>query len=83
MWNDNVNYETNNRVDQVTFATLKKIVEKLNEAFKDTDPSEVIIPFEFIIGSLFPHSYENIKNTLTQQYIEGYNQGKKENKNET
>ena len=83
MWNDNVNYETDNRIDKASLITLRKIVEKLNDAFKDDEPSEVIIPFEFIIGSLFPHSYENIKNVLTQQYIEGYNQGKKENENET
>ena len=34
-----------------------------------------MLPFEFIIGSLFPTSYNAIKDIMTKQYIEGYQAG--------
>ena len=34
-----------------------------------------MLPFEFIVGSLFPSSYNSIKDMMTKQYIEGYQAG--------
>ena len=43
---------------------------------------ESMLPFEFIIGSLFPSSYNAVKDAMMQQYIEGYNKGYEEGKND-
>ena len=41
-----------------------------------------MLPFEFSVGSLFPTSYNAIKDAMTQQFIDGYNNGYEEGKKE-
>ena len=43
---------------------------------------EIMLPFEFSVGSLFPTSYNAIKDAMTQQFIDGYNNGYEEGKKE-
>ena len=81
MWNSEITYEiegeNGTRITCTTLATLERIVEKTKKDFESTDtaPDTIMLPFEFIIGSLFPSSYDAIKNAMTQQYIEGYQAG--------
>ena len=56
----------------VDFDTFKK----LYKATKQAKVKEV--SFEFIVGSLFPHVIDNIKEELRRQYTIGYTEGLKE-----
>ena len=76
MWNEEVTLEEKNRIDYTNLAVIVKIADKLKEAYPEKKLEEIIIPFEFIIGSMFPQAYQNIKNTITQSYIEGFNKGR-------
>jgi hypothetical protein len=87
MWNPEVTYEIDNedgaRITCTTLASLDKIVKKVRTDFsEEIKNEEIMLPFEFIIGSLFPSSYDAIKDVMTQQYIEGYNKGYEEGKND-
>ena len=80
MWNPEITYEIEGedgtRISCTTLASLDKIVKKVRTDFpEDTKNEEIMLPFEFIIGSLFPTSYNAIKDAMTQQFIDGYNSG--------
>ena len=86
MWNPEITYEINNedgaRITCTTLASLDKIVKKVRtDFFFLFKNEEIMLPFEVIIGSLFPSSYNAIKDAMMQQYIEGYNKGYEEGKN--
>ena len=51
---------------------------KMCKLLKDRGIKEVT--FEFVVGSLFPKAYKNIKEELKRQYTLGYAAGLKENK---
>ena len=87
MWNPEITYEINNedgaRITCTTLASLDKIIKKVRTDFsEEIKNEEIMLPFEFIIGSLFPSSYNAVKDVMTQQYIEGYNKGYEEGKND-
>ena len=87
MWNPEITYEINNedgaRITCTTLAALNKLTERIRKDFhEDMNDEEILLPFEFIIGSLFPSSYNAVKDVMTQQYIEGYNKGYEEGKND-
>lgn len=81
MWNSEITYEiegeNGTRITCTTLATLEKIAERIKKDFEEKDATSetIMLPFEFIIGSLFPNSYNDIKDAMTQQYIEGYQIG--------
>jgi hypothetical protein len=62
-------------IPNVRVSDLEKIIEKIHEIVEDEDAE---ISFEFIIASLFPTSWNNIQNALSQQYTKGYIQGRKD-----
>lgn len=63
--------ETN--VPNVYISDLERLVKKVRDVV-GTDDTEVT--FEFIIASLFPTSWNNIKKALSHQYTQGYIQGR-------
>lgn len=79
MWNCEVTYdiqgEDGTRITCTSLQTLEKMVEHLKKDFEDRAPETVLIPFEFVVGSLFPDCFNNIKEMATHQYIEGYKEG--------
>ena len=86
MWNPEITYEINNedgaRITCTTLASLDKIVKKVRTDFsEEIKNEEIMLPFEFIIGSLFSFIYNTIKDTMFYQYILGYNKGYEEGKN--
>lgn len=54
-------------------------LEKILQKSKEVGAEEV--SFSFIIGSLFPEAYYNIKDLLITERIAGYNEAKKEFEN--
>ena len=87
MWNSEVTYEIEGedgtRITCTTLEILIKLVERTRKDFpEDTTSDKIMLPFEFIVGSLFPGSYNAIKEAMTQQFIEGYETGYKEAKKE-
>lgn len=87
MWNNNITYDIEGedgvRLTYVALSTLEKMIEKVKKDFGDQNTSDtILLPFEFIIGSLFPESYEQMKTLITSQYIEGYNAGFEEGSRE-
>lgn len=77
MWNSEITYENQGengvRITCTSLKLVEHMVERLKKDFKDVPSEEVMLPFEFIIGTLFPTAYNNIKEVMTHQYIEGYN----------
>lgn len=59
-------------IEDITKVKVTKI-EKICEILKDNKIEET--SFEFVIGSLFPKVYENIKEELRRQYTLGYSEG--------
>ena len=82
MWNSSVELEIENengtRITCTTLKTLKGMVDMVQKTFPEKSDEEIMLPFEFIIGSLFPTSYDALKKAMVQQYIDGYNCGKEE-----
>ena len=71
-------------MDTTSLSRIKKIVEQLERQKAQLELSEeddLEVAFEYIIGSLFPTAYQNMKNVCRAFYIEGYNEGKKANEN--
>ena len=69
-------------LDTVKFSKLKKVINSLEEHPITKDRLEDLeVSFEFIIGSLFPDILENIKDKITNSYIEGYLAAKQEMEN--
>ena len=56
----------------VEYKSLKKITDILNK--RGTKPNDEV-SFEFVVGSLFPHVLENIKEEMRRQYTQGYVDG--------
>ena len=80
MWNPELTYvidgEDGTRITCTTLETVVKMCERIRKDFpEETTSDTIMLPFEFIIGSLFPASYNSIKEMMTQQYIEGYKNG--------
>ena len=67
------NVETN--VPFVYLSDIERLIERIK---KNTEQGNVEVSFEFIIASLFPTSWNNIQSALSNQYIQGYIQCKKD-----
>lgn len=67
------NIETN--IPSVYLSDIEKLIERIK---KNTEQDNVEVSFEFIIASLFPTSWNNIQNALSNQYTQGYIQGQKD-----
>lgn len=61
-------------MDTVKLSKLKQLLEKIET---ETQANEMDISFEFICASCFPQIYDNIKDRITQTYIEGFQDGLK------
>lgn len=60
------------KVPGVKISTIKKIISKAEEAgFTDEDTVE----FVYLIGSCFPNVYQNIMNTISNEYMRGFKEG--------
>ena len=63
-------------MDFTKLSRLRKMVNTLESAAGPQNDMDV--SFEYIAASLFPNLYNNVREKMTQQYIEGYNKGKSE-----
>lgn len=68
----------------VSLAKIERMVEKI----KRDNPlinnwENYLVPFEYVCASLFPTCYQNITETMNNQYTKGYIQGLEDGKNET
>lgn len=63
-------------LDYVSLKRLNDIVDSLNLQQEKCPEHEIKISFEFIVGSLFPESWQNLKNLVAAQYIKGYMDGR-------
>lgn len=61
----------------VPIKTIKEMAEKLSKGNE-----EAMASFEFILASLFPTAWENIKKYGTEQYMLGYEKGFEDARNE-
>lgn len=83
-WNSAVNYEIEGtdgtRITCVPLSAIESLIERVKKDYKEMGhtENEIMLPFEFIIGSLFPNAFNNIKETMTQEYIAGFHEGVEE-----
>ena len=61
-------------IDKVPFKTFEKLYNKLVEEQNKYD-TEFDISFEFIVASLFPSVWDNIKQALADEHTKGYIEG--------
>ena len=60
---------------------LKIDIEKFNKVVKAIKKSNMKeVSFEFLVGSCFPKTLENVKEEMRRQYTLGYVEGQKEGK---
>ena len=71
--------EIKTSVPGVYLQDLEKIVNKIKETSSDPNPE---ITFAFIIGSLFPNSWQKIQADLSYHYTQGYIQGRNDEQEE-
>lgn len=62
----------------VPLSVVRQALDKITKELPDMAEEDIMLNFEFLVGSFFPHALENMRNAITQSYIEGYNEGKKE-----
>lgn len=60
-------------IDTVNLTKIERLVQSIRRNSKEEDPA---VSFEYIVGSLFPTVYWNVKNEIANSYIQGYNDGK-------
>ena len=84
MWNDKVTVEVESedgsRITCTSLGMIERMVARLQKDCEENpdipqDHELFLLPFEYIIGSLFPNSYESVRETMTKQYIDGYKAG--------
>ena len=70
------------KLDVVSYQKFKKCLEILERDLKGSPKvlENLDISFEYIMASLFPNIFNNIKDAMAQEYIRGFNDGK-DNKN--
>lgn len=77
MWNKEITYEIQGedgvRITCTSLQSIERMTKRLQKDFPEIPSEQVMVPFEFIIGTLFPNCYNSIKETMAKQYIEGYN----------
>ena len=78
MENFTIKNEKDAKTGIITFGKLKEIVAMYESK---NAPDDMELSFERIIGLLFPLSLNYMKELITQSYIQGFNDGKKEVKN--
>lgn len=69
------------KLDVVNYQKFKKCLESLERDLKGSPKvlENLDISFEYIMASLFPNIFNNIKDAMTQEYIRGFNDGKDNN----
>ena len=68
----------NKELDNVKLSRIEHFVETIRRTVKDED---IDVSFEAATAFLFPRVWENVRSALTQEYINGYNDAKKEMEN--
>lgn len=69
-------------IEGVPLQKVKKVIEIFENRMNEEDVEDAIVPFEYLIGSLYPKIYHNIMETINKKYGEGYIQGRQDMKNE-
>lgn len=65
----------NQSLNNVKLSQLKKMIEKLDEQYKGED---IDLSFEFLVGSFYPHVFQNVQKALSDAYTKGFIEGIKE-----
>lgn len=65
-----------NDFSKVKLSKLEQIIKGLRKEMK-VEKGDLEIPMEYIISALFPDAYDNIKEAMAKQYMEGFNAGRK------
>jgi hypothetical protein len=65
--------EVNTNIPNVYLSDLEKLTNKIRQVVGEEN---VEVSFELIIASLFPTSWKNIQKALSNQYTQGYIQGR-------
>lgn len=63
-------------IDTVNLNRIEHLIQSIRRNSTEEDP---VVSFEYIVGSLFPTIYHNIKDEIANSYIQGYNDGIKSN----
>lgn len=72
---------SNNVVSLAKIEQMVKRIKRDNPLINNWE--NYFVPFEYVCASLFPTCYQNIMETINNQYTKGYIQGLEDGKNET
>ena len=59
-------------MDEISYVSLDKLISIVDE-LKEKEIDKV--PMEFVISAFFPDAYDNLKNIVTQSYMDGFREG--------
>ena len=59
-------------MDEISYVNLDRLISIVDE-LKEKEIDK--IPMEFIISAFFPDAYDNLKNMITQSYMDGFKAG--------
>lgn len=62
-------------LDKVPLSKIETAIDSIRKYYPDKNSDDIDITFEFLIGSFYPNILDNIKKALTENYINGYNEG--------
>lgn len=61
-------------IDNVKLSVLKRMVKSLEKVLPE-DKDDLDLTFEYVIGSLYPHIYDNVKAEMSRQHAQGFAEG--------
>ena len=62
-------------LDYVSLERVLKAAEAIKLQFPDRQDNEIMLSFEYLIGSFYPNVFNNIKSALNEAHTAGYIQG--------
>lgn len=61
--------------EKIPMSKILMVFDKARKMYPDKHDDEILISFEFLIGSFFPDVINNVKDSFTRAYADGYKDG--------
>lgn len=66
------------KLQPVKFTSLQHFIKKMEAQYTSEEQKELMIDFEFLVGSFYPHVWDNMMEALKKEHTLGYIEGLKE-----
>lgn len=66
------------KLQPVKFTSLQHFIKKIEAQYTPEEQNELMINFEFLVGSFYPNVWSNMMEALKKEHTLGYIEGLKE-----